>query len=144
MIGSRIVAGGLVLALTGAVATAAPPELAPPPQLPEPARQLVRKRMASHGEAMSHLLWDVLFLLYDRAAVDAQAIADRAQPLDRHDPQLEGLTHVFDLQERLRYRALGVADAARAHDGALLGTAFGELNETCVHCHVAYLNVPGR
>lgn len=116
--------------------------LAPSTALSPATREIVRKRMATHADSMSRLIWDVMFLLYDAAAKEASTIAEMSRPLDRNDPRLQDLIHVFDMQERLRYRALGVVDAARAHDGAALGTAFGQLSETCVQCHVAYLNAP--
>lgn len=133
---------GLGLLLLAAPAEAHPQAAPAPARLSDKARQLLRKRMRGHGDAMSSLVGDVLLLLYDQAAGDAQRIADRARAIERSDDNLQELQLLLDLQEQLRQRALTVVDAGRARDGAALGTAFGALTQTCVHCHAAYLEPP--
>ncbi len=131
-----LVAAAGVLAL-GTMAFAQSPWS--PERLSPAARRVVQERMQDHGREMGHLVWDVLLLDYAQAAQAATAIAKGASPLDRNAPELEHHVYFFTLQDQLRARSLVLADAARAQDGIAVSSAFNQVSETCVHCHVVYL-----
>lgn len=126
----------LVCALAGV--TRAEPLWKPVPASPA-ARQLVRDRMKDHGREIEALLWAVLFLDYDNVVRAAGAIARNAKPLDRNEPELDKHLQFYALQTELRARALNLAEAARSKDGLTVSNSYNQLSETCVHCHVLYV-----
>lgn len=120
-------------------------KLAERDELPLAVREALDARMARHGEQFSYLLANVVLLDYDAAAELAEEIVDEP-PLGRPRPgdasSLNAMLPAafFDYEDQLRARATHLAQAARAKDRAVLVAAFGNLAETCVACHAAYLH----
>jgi hypothetical protein len=119
-----------------------PRHLGEPTNLPPAARRVIRDRMQHHSHDMEELVWSVLLLDYDNAARAAAAMATGAKPLDRNAPELEHLVYLFEQQDQLRVRALTLAEAASKRDPIAMEAAFKQVSETCVNCHVMYLNAP--
>ena len=140
--------GGLISAV--ALAGDAPRQrMAEPDYLPPLARQVLRTKMARHGNDMLQLLVAVTLLQRDRAKVLANDIANEprlVRPIAGGENDLNAAlpNELFVLQDELRMRAKAVADAATKSDDAKLGAAFGRLTETCVACHSAYLHPPAK
>lgn len=132
----------VVLAAAGALAQPSSPWQ--PARLPAASRRIIHERMQEHGRQMRQLVWDVLLLDFEHAATSAEAIGKGAAPLDRHDEKLEGVGPFLLLQDQLRYRATQLVDAARARDGQAMSTAFSQMSESCVHCHMVYLEPKSR
>lgn len=102
-------------------------------------------RMARHGEQFTYLLADVVMLDYEGAAELADELVDepplgRPLPEDRESLNAMLPAAFFDYQDQLRARATVLGQAARAKDRAQLVATFGNLAETCVACHAAYLH----
>ena len=119
--------------------------LPPPPHLSDVVRDSIRTRMAQHGREMSELVWAVLFLQYRDVERLASSISSRTQL--RADLQKDATNLNFPLPERffeltaqLTARSGRLADMAKQRKGAEMGTAYGQLSETCVTCHSLYLN----
>jgi hypothetical protein len=117
-----------------------------PANLSAAVRSVIADRMRGHGDDMSVLQWAVLFLDYDAARSLANAIATEprlARPLAGDDTLLNSALppEFFVLQDQLAAKARELAQIAekRPPDGAGLAKAYGELAETCVRCHSAYL-----
>jgi|CXWL01.1.fsa_nt_gi hypothetical protein len=145
----------LVLLITGCVTLgsggSAPdkepprPRLAEPTYLPTLARAMLRKRMERHGHDMPRLMLSVVLLQRDVAKELSQTIASeprfvRPRPGDGADLNHALPERFFVLQEELRQRAKAVSEAAGKADDKALGEAFGQMTQTCVACHSAYLN----
>ncbi len=129
----------LAASLLALVAIARADSLWKPEPMSAAARRLVHDRMKDHGREMEQLLWDVLFLDYDGIKRSGATIARNASPLDRHAIELEPHVFFFTMQNQLKARALNLVEAASAQDGQNVSKAFGQLSETCVHCHIVYL-----
>lgn len=134
----RVCASLVLLGVLTGVGNAEPTAWKPVPASPT-ARQLVRDRMKDHGREIEGLLWAVLFLDYDNVVRAAGAIARNAKPLDRNEPELEKHLQFYALQSELRARALNLAESARSKDGLTVSNSYNQLSETCVHCHVLYV-----
>ena len=111
------------------------------------ARALISDRMQHHGQAMSDIVWSVLFLDFEAAADIADEIAQEpklARPVRREANELNSLLpdQFFDLQDELAVRAEQLATAARAEEPEAISEALGALSSTCVRCHSAYLRDP--
>jgi hypothetical protein len=118
-----------------------------PDYLSEEARQALRRRMERHGEAMVQLLLSMTLLQHEVAQGAAERIASEP-PFQRPQPggedELGALPErFFTLQLQLRNRAKDLVAAAKAKDDAKLAASFGQLAETCVQCHSAYLRPQG-
>ena len=106
---------------------------------------VLRPRMVRHGDDVTDLMWAVLLL--DRAQTHALAERVVAEPRLARAHGLHELDTVnaalppgfFVLQDELVTRAKAVAAASRQADDRVLSKAFGQLMETCVACHAAYL-----
>lgn len=127
--------------------TSAQKRLPPPGHFPPTARALLSDRMQHHGQAMSDIVWSVLFLDYDAAADIAEEIASEpqlARPVRREAGELNSLLpeRFFALQEELVLRAKTLARVARTEDAGAIAQAIGELSGTCVRCHATYLRNP--
>lgn len=113
------------------------------------ARQLLRKRMARHGRDVLRLVEAVVMLEYDVAHSLADAIATeprivRPQP-GASDELNSALPEAFFMrQDELRERARALAQAARVKDEAGSSARLGELMQTCVACHVTFLEPAER
>lgn len=121
--------------------------LGTPSYLSQIARQLLTQRMLRHGRDTLNLVQSVLFL--DRETTQRLAAEIAAEPrLTR--PIAGGADDVnaalperfFVLQDELKSRALDLAEAARSPDNEKLAKRLGELTQTCVSCHSAYLEPP--
>lgn len=122
-------------------------KLPAPQHLPASARALLSDRMQHHGQAMSDIVWSVLFLDYEAAADIAEEIAREpklARPVQREASELNSLLpeQFFGYQDELAMRAQMLATAARAEDPEAVSQALGELSGTCVRCHSAYMRDP--
>jgi hypothetical protein len=113
-----------------------------PEHLPESARMLISERMHEHGDSMNVLLWAILFLDYESIEAIATDIAS-APRLERLPPEAGAQLPeaFFALQAELAERAHKLADVAAqpVREGEAVAAAFGQLAETCVRCHSAYL-----
>ena len=112
-----------------------------PEHLRDDVRAAISDSMQGHGDDMTLLLWSLVFLDSASSAEFATAIADRpplANPKPggpRPPPQIVNLA--AQLSERARQ--LAVLAQAPEKDRAAISRAFGEVTETCVNCHAAYL-----
>lgn len=131
----------VMLALVSSV-RGEPRHLGEPAGLAPAARRVIRDRMQHHSQDMGDLVWSVLLLDYPNAARAAAAMATGAKPLDRNAPELEHLVYLFEQQDQLRARALTLAEAAGKRDPIAMEAAFKQVSETCVNCHLVYLNPP--
>ena len=115
--------------------------------LPAQAREKIRKTMRAHGDDMTVLMWSIIFLDTDGAGEFARVIKDQpwlerpadpaAVPSDEQVPEA-----IYALQEQLITRANALAALAETMDkqqSAQLADAFGQVAQTCVACHAAYL-----
>lgn len=122
-------------------------ELGTPSYLGPIARQLLKQRMVRHGRDTLSLVQAVLFL--DRETTQRLAAEIAAEPrLTRPIAGGEGDLNAalperfFVLQDELKSRAVDLAEAARLPDNEQLARRLGELTQTCVSCHSAYLEAP--
>lgn len=135
-------------ALTSSAAPSAQPgtrELPVREGLPPAVREALNARMARHGEQFTFLLANVVMLDYESAAELADELVNepplgRPLPEDRESLNAMLPAAFFDYQDQLRARATVLGQAARAKDRAQLVATFGNLAETCVGCHAAYLH----
>lgn len=136
------------LVSTLALASDAPRrKLAEPDYLPPLARQLLRSKMARHGEDMLGLVTAVTLLQRERAKALATDIANEprlVKPIAGGESDLNAALpmQLFTLQDELRMRAKAVAEATSKPDDMALARALGKVTETCVACHSAYLHPP--
>jgi cytochrome c556 len=124
-------------------ALSAPVRLLPPEDLPDPARSILRSRMAFHAQDMGALTWATTVLRYDLVKEKATAIASDAtlaRPLTGDATELNSALpeKFFVLQDELRMAARTLAVAAAANDASSVAAAYGRLSETCVKCHATY------
>jgi len=134
-----------IVVLSSAGALCAEERKLPAPRLSKEVREAVRKRMARHSTEMTNLVWSAVFLDYPRIAESAAAIANQAQlrkDLERDATDLHFTlpTRFFDSLLQLTKTGEALAAAAKKKDGAAVGAHYGKLSETCIQCHVAYLN----
>ena len=101
--------------------------------------------MQRHGRDQTRLVLAVTLLQRDVVKSIASDIAAEpriVRPLaeGRDDLNASLPERFFVLQDAIRLRAKDLATAAEKKDDAALATAFGQLVETCVSCHSAYLS----
>lgn len=115
------------------------------------ARQLLKQRMQRHGGDMLALLQSVLFLDHEttqRLAAEIAAEPRLTRPIagGADDVNAALPERFFVLQDELKSRAVDLAQAARGSDDEQLAARLGEVTQTCVGCHSAYLQpvVPQR
>ena len=116
-----------------------------PGMLPPAARALLDTRMERHSQQMNDLLWSVIFLENQNAAEIAEAIAAEPRFARSGDPDSDLLNAripelFLHYQAQLRDRAKTLGEKARDGDDGQIAQAFGELTQTCVSCHAAYLD----
>lgn len=119
-------------------------KLPAPDYLNELARQLLRKRMARHGHDMTLLVQGVILLQRDVVTELAGSIASEpriTRPIAGGADDLNAALpeRFFVLQDQLRERARALSEVAKQKDDAALAARLGELTQTCVGCHSAYL-----
>lgn len=124
-------------------ALAPPSRLDPPEDLPEPARAVLRSRMASHAQDMGALMSAIMVLDYETIHDRALAIASDvnfARPLTGDATELNSLlpARFFDLQDEMKARARELAAAAAEQSAMRVAEAYGAASETCVSCHATY------
>jgi hypothetical protein len=124
-------------------AITAPERLAPPEDLPGPARTILRARMASHAQDMGALMSSVMVLRYDLIAERAIKIADdasMARPLTGDATELNSALpeKFFSYQDELRRAARALATAATQQNALPVADAYARLSGTCVRCHATY------
>ena len=133
-----------LVALLPLVAFAAPKHLTEPP-LSLTARALIHQKMVNHSKQMTDLVWAVVLLNYPQSAELAQAIAAEprlGRPTSGDATELNSALppRFFELQDELRTRAQHLETAARVRDPGATAKAYGQLAETCVSCHDAYIS----
>jgi len=141
-----VLAGFCVLAAGGWVAAhaqqqgASDPRVMPADHIPSDTEAKLTDRMKRHGAELIELTHAVT--LIDRKAI--AETADRIR-LDtaltlKADGGVVKDTRFQQLDQQLRERVTELATAARKYDDTALAPAFGRTMETCVRCHVSYLN----
>jgi cytochrome c553 len=114
-------------------------------ELPPEAKEMLRARMARHGEEMTALMIHVLLLDYDVAGILASDLA-REPKLGRPAANEKGTLNAllparfFVHQDALAASATAVAQAAAARDDRKLVEAFSAVAKSCVGCHSTYLH----
>lgn len=108
------------------------------------ARQVLKQRMKRHGNDMLTMVRSVLFLDHETtqriaAELAAEPRLTRAIAGGSDDVNAALPERFFVLQDELRSRALDLAAAAKGGDDAKLAARLGEVTQTCVSCHSAYL-----
>lgn len=112
--------------------------------IPPLARELLRRRMEGHGreqarlvKAVTLLQRDVVKSVAEDLAAEPRLVRPRAGASDELNSALP--ERFFVLQDALRASAKALADAADKKDDVGVTKTFGQLVETCVTCHSAYL-----
>jgi len=122
----------------------APKRLKTPGYLPTAARELLGKRMETHGINVMRLSISAILLDYDDVSEAAKNIVaelgvkhvrNSADVLDAALPQ-----RFFDLQNQLRSRAQTLAEVAQKRSAPDMSAAYSRVTETCIACHSVYLN----
>lgn len=100
-------------------------------------------RMQRHGEQMMYLVLNLIILRDEEVMRAADEIASEPGPVPQSAGEGDALARLpprfLELQDELRQRARVVAVAAGSRNKAQLLSAYGQLTETCVTCHAAYL-----
>jgi|GEM_PF-1941731 len=150
---SRLAAAATSI-LVGITATflvgAAPvvPERTQVKQLSPEARAVLRPRMQRHGAVMDVLIRSVVMLDRARTADAVDAVigeARLARPLPGDTEMINAAIPplFFDLQDHLQQRAQALRTASAKGDDVEVAVALGQVMQTCVACHSAYLE-PAR
>lgn len=103
-------------------------------------RSLIDTKMEAHAQDMTDLLVLVVLLEREAAAETADRIAAEPKIARSRNGDLRIPRDFERMQEKLSARAREVAAAARKSDDAAMSDAFGRLTETCIACHVRYLD----
>lgn len=119
-----------------------------PGYLPVVARELLKKRMARHGDDLARLATQVALMDSDGTRALAEKIAAEpgfARPLTQDATELNAALPpaFFAAQDELRQRATALAQVAQQPDAearpAAMTAALGALLQTCQRCHGVYL-----
>jgi hypothetical protein len=124
-------------------AVAAPKIRQPPEPLSPLVQALLRQRMVSHGSDMNDLVSAIMLLDYPRIADRAEKIAADAnlgRPISGDATELNASLpeKFFVYQDRVKFEARGLVEAAGAADPYQVATKYGRLSESCVRCHADY------
>jgi cytochrome c556 len=121
---------------------AAPTRLAPPADLPGPARQVLRTVMAEHRRDMADLITSMMAVDYDAVATASDRLrADSfSRPLTGDANELNAFLPApfFELQDQLLAQTRTLGTAARHHSAPDAAKAYAAVSETCVACHAVY------
>jgi hypothetical protein len=141
-----VLAGLCVLAAGGLAAAhaqqkgASDPRVMPAEHIPSDTEAKLTDRMKRHGA-------DLIELTHAVTVLDRKAIAETADRIRldtaltlKVDGGVAKDTRFQQLDQQLRERVTELATAARKYDDTALAPAFGRTMETCVRCHVSYLN----
>lgn len=101
--------------------------------------------MQRHGEEMVRLVLAVTLLKRETAQALATDIANeprlsRPLPGDEDDLNAALPERFFVLQDELRSRAKALATSTRGTDDVATANSLGQMMQTCVACHSAFLN----
>ena len=120
--------------------TSTRPKMPEPKDVPPETRQALSERMRFHGDKMMSLYFAILFLDLDNCVKYASGIAETESLREDHGKPLP--TPLVALQERLTVRAQNLVNLCKAGPSKVreVGNAFGQVTETCVHCHSYYLH----
>lgn len=126
-----------------AQAVAAPRAPQPPQRLSPAVQALLRRRMVSHAHDMNELVSAIMILDYPVIADRAEQIAGDAnlsRPIagDATEPNASLPEQFFIYQERVRFEARGLVEAAGAADSEQVAASYGRLTESCIRCHADY------
>jgi hypothetical protein len=126
-----------------AQALAPPVRLAPPDQLSETARSLLRTRMAAHARGMGELVSAIMLLHYPEIQDGAREIAADAslsRPLSADASELNSALpeRFFLYQDQLRLEAKTLAEASERQSPYDVADSYGRLSQVCVRCHAVY------
>lgn len=122
----------------------APPKTGRPVEPLSPAVQaLLRQRMVSHANDMNELVSAIMILDYPLIADRAEKIAADAnlgRPIAGDATELNSSLpeKFFVYQDRVKYEARALAEAAGAADPYQVAEKYGKLSESCVRCHADY------
>jgi cytochrome c556 len=124
-------------------AIAAPDRTAPPEPLSPAAREILKKRMASHARDMADLVSAIMLLDYPRIAGRANSIAsdvNLSRPISHDATELNASLpeKFFVYQDKLRAGARALAAAASDLDPYRVAAEYGRLSEGCVRCHADF------
>ena len=124
-------------------AVAAPRSRQPPEPLPPMVQALLKQRMVSHSSDMNDLVSSIMLLDYPRIADRAEKIAADAnlsRPISGDATELNALLpeKFFVYQDRVKFEARGLVEAAGAADPYQVASKYGRLSESCVGCHADY------
>jgi len=133
--------------IVGAAVAARPLKLPEPAYLSKVARASLHRKMVNHRDSTTQLVLAVTVLNYPEAARLANEVASEpsiARPIDGSAEDLGTAfpARFFVLQDELKLRAEALNRAAVAGKPEAMATAFGQVMETCVSCHAAYLKQP--
>lgn len=126
-----------------ASAVAAPQRGQPAEPLSPAVQAILRQRMVSHANDMNQLVSAIMILDYPLIADRAEKIAgdaSLARPISGDATELNASLpeKFFVHQDRLKFEARGLAEAAGAADPYRVADKYGRLSESCVHCHADY------
>jgi cytochrome c556 len=126
-----------------ASAVAAPKNGQPPEPLSPMVQALLKQRMVSHGSDMNDLVSAIMILDYPRIADRADKIAGDAnlsRPITGDATELNASLpeKFFIYQDRVKFEARGLSEAAGAADPSQVAEKYGRLSESCVRCHADY------
>lgn len=124
-------------------AIAAPDRTKPPEPLSPAAREILKKRMASHARDMADLVSAIMLLDYPRIAGRANSIAsdvNLSRPISQDATELNSSLpeKFFVYQDNLRAGARSLAAAAGDLDPYRVAAEYGRLSEGCVRCHADF------
>jgi cytochrome c556 len=124
-------------------AVAAPKTGHPPEPLSPVVQALLKQRMVSHSSDMNDLVSAIMLLDYQRIADRAEKIASDAnlsRPISGDATELNASLpeKFFVYQDRVKFEARGLMEAAGAADPYQVASKYGRLAETCVGCHADY------
>lgn len=124
-------------------AVAAPQSKRPPEPLSPVAQAVLRQRMVSHANDMNELVSAIMVLDYPYIAARAEKIAgdvSLSRPITGDATELNASLpeKFFVYQDRVKFEARGLVEAAGATDPYQVAAKYGRLAESCVRCHADY------
>jgi hypothetical protein len=136
------------LTLAGlAFARGAPPgprrHLPPPDYLDEAGRAALSLQMRNHPDEMARLTTAVTLLDHTGAEAIAEWLLEEPmlpRSTSPTDPLRNLPQRLRDFDEQFHDQAKKLAKAAKSGDDAAVAARYGELTQTCVACHHAYLH----
>lgn len=126
-----------------AQAVAVPKGPQPPERLSPTVQALLKARMVSHAHDMNDLVSAIMILDYPLIADRAEKIASDAnlsRPISGDATELNASLpeKFFIYQDRVKFEARGLAEAAGSADPYQVAAKYGQLSESCVRCHADY------